>query len=123
MLRVLIISHVVTGTMPCPFLARLSPNYIRNYGPFIIINFPQHCPIMSRMASSSPVVTDSPIMEVINSKCPFLSKEPKVVKEANPAIKEDIINVNSMPKGENNFHYEKFFHENILQKKKDHSYR
>ncbi|XP_033219086.1 5-aminolevulinate synthase, erythroid-specific, mitochondrial isoform X2 [Belonocnema kinseyi] len=109
--------------MPCPFLARLSPNYIRNYGASMMMNFPQHCPVMSRMVSSGIGTADSPIPESISSKCPFLSNEPKAVKEANPAMEEDIINVDSGPQEENNFHYEKFFHEQIMQKKKDHSYR
>lgn len=107
--------------MPCPFLARLSPNYIRNYGASVMMNFPQHCPVMSRMISTAP--ENAQIPEAISNKCPFLSNEPEVVKEANPAIEEDIINVVSSTTDENHFKYEKFFHEQIIKKKKDHSYR
>ncbi|XP_043485259.1 5-aminolevulinate synthase, erythroid-specific, mitochondrial [Leptopilina heterotoma] len=108
-------------TMPCPFLARLSPNYIRNYGASVVMNFPQHCPVMSRMINTAS--ENAQVPESIGNKCPFLSNEPKVVKEANPAMEEDIINVASPPAEENNFQYEKFFHEQIMKKKKDHSYR
>lgn len=107
--------------MPCPFLARLSPNYIRNYGSSVVMNFPQHCPVMSRMINTAS--ENAQVPESIVNKCPFLSNEPKVVKEANPAMEEDIINIASPPAEENNFQYERFFHEQIMKKKKDHSYR
>ena len=109
--------------MPCPFLARFPSNFIRNYGTSTLINFSQHCPVMSRKLSSGAEIADSPVAESINSKCPFLSNQPRAVKEANPAMEEDIIHVDSDSKEENKYQYEKFFHDQIMQKKKDHSYR
>lgn len=38
--------------MPCPFLARLSPNYVRNYGPTLLKMYGSQCPIISRSLKS-----------------------------------------------------------------------
>ncbi|XP_066588820.1 5-aminolevulinate synthase, erythroid-specific, mitochondrial isoform X2 [Prorops nasuta] len=108
--------------MPCPFLARLSANYVRNYGTSVINNYRQHCPVMSRM--SSTLAESQNIPEAITSQCPFLSKENDAIKEASHEMEEDVINLESKKnKDENNFPYEDFFHEQIMRKKKDHSYR
>ncbi|XP_058802736.1 5-aminolevulinate synthase, erythroid-specific, mitochondrial isoform X2 [Phymastichus coffea] len=123
-----------TGNMPCPFLTRLSANYVRNYGASVIMNYRQHCPVMSRMASSltdssavekpSNATETSPLLDPSANKCPFLSKERDAIKEASSAVKEDIINLAETPnKQDNTFKYEEFFHEQIMRKKKDHSYR
>lgn len=34
--------------MPCPFLARLSQNYVRNYAPILLKMYGSQCPVMSR---------------------------------------------------------------------------
>jgi hypothetical protein len=52
--------------MPCPFMTRLSPSYIRNYGSNLLKTYGQHCPFMSRLtgtltsASSSDEGKDKP---------------------------------------------------------------
>lgn len=62
--------------------------------------------------------------KVERSPCPFLNKVESMVKEASQA---DIIEVgrqNDAPAAvENKFPYENFFHQQIMKKKKDHSYR
>lgn len=108
--------------MPCPFLTRLSANYVRNYGSSLIMNYRQHCPILSRLFSSMSESEGQPIPIPIQSQCPFLSRERNAVKEANPAMEEDI-SLNDNQKEEVYFPYEEFFHEQIMKKKKDHSYR
>lgn len=59
------------------------------------------------------------------SLCPFLNKVESMVKEASQA---DIIQVGpeneqKVQLAENEFPYENFFHQQIMKKKKDHSYR
>lgn len=119
--------------MPCPFLNRLSANYVRNYGASLIMNYRQHCPVMSRLSST---LTDLPAPssnetfgdthvapDPSANKCPFLSKERDVIKEASLAVKEDVITLTESPKDDDKFQYDQFFHEQIMRKKKDHSYR
>ncbi|XP_076751191.1 5-aminolevulinate synthase [Xylocopa sonorina] len=122
------LSSVTTGNlknMPCPFLTRLSANYIRNYGTSVIINYRQLCPVMSQFFSTQEEsVATQQVEEAINRQCPFLAKEQNAVKMASPVVKEDIINVSGVESEEKlNFPYEEFFHEQIMKKKKDHSYR
>lgn len=60
--------------------------------------------------------------KVERSSCPFLNKVESTVKEASQA---DIIQVGQQNTAvvENKFPYENFFHQQIMKKKKDHSYR
>lgn len=109
--------------MPCPFLTRLPANYVRNYGVSVIMNYRQHCPVMSRLSSTIAESEQSQVTSMKN-QCPFLSKERDAVKEASPAIEEDVISLGiTEQKEETHFPYEEFFHEQIMRKKKDHSYR
>ncbi|XP_034231167.1 5-aminolevulinate synthase, erythroid-specific, mitochondrial isoform X3 [Thrips palmi] len=157
--------------MPCPFLTRLSSTYVRNYGTSLLKTYGQHCPVVSRLASSvastdSNTANNEGAAQAMK-KCPFLAEVTPLVKEAG---KEDIIEstanshpvwvgqegsteeaasgVGSLPgvpegnmknvannkhgkcpvphgKGgeDGKFEYEEFFHEQIMRKKHDHSYR
>ncbi|KAL2730282.1 hypothetical protein V1477_016093 [Vespula maculifrons] len=113
--------------MPCPFLTRLSANYVRNYGTSVLMNYRQHCPVMSRL--SSTLVEDTTEAQIphepIENHCPFLSKEPDAIKEASLTMEEDVIDfiAKEKTKEEIHFPYQQFFHEQIIKKKKDHSYR
>ncbi|XP_054005348.1 5-aminolevulinate synthase, erythroid-specific, mitochondrial [Hylaeus anthracinus] len=111
--------------MPCPFLKRLSANYIRNYGASVIMNYRQLCPYMSQFSNTAEEPTETlQTREVIGSQCPFLAKEQNAVKVASPVVEEDVTNVvNPQSTEEPNFAYEEFFHGQIIKKKKDHSYR
>ncbi|XP_001603137.2 5-aminolevulinate synthase, erythroid-specific, mitochondrial isoform X1 [Nasonia vitripennis] len=120
------LSHHKGSNMPCPFLTRLSANYVRNYGASMIMNYGQHCPVMSRLASNFAAADSSASEAAADpsaSKCPFLSKEREAVKEASNAVKEDVISLADSPKDDGAFKYEDFFHDQIMRKKKDHSYR
>ncbi|XP_043669628.1 5-aminolevulinate synthase, erythroid-specific, mitochondrial isoform X2 [Vespula pensylvanica] len=116
-----------TRNMPCPFLTRLSANYVRNYGTSVLMNYRQHCPVMSRL--SSTLVEDTTEAQIppepIENHCPFLSKEPDAIKEASLTMEEDVIDfiAKEKTKEEIHFPYQQFFHEQIIKKKKDHSYR
>ena len=109
--------------MPCPFLTRLSANYVRNYGASLILNYRQHCPVMSRLSSTMSEEPQPKTEEPLANKCPFLSKEKDAVKQASTAIEDDVINLGNSPCPQYNFPYEDFFHKQILKKKEDHSYR
>lgn len=126
--------------MPCPFLTRLSANYVRNYAPALLKAYGQQCPVVSRAISTLQPPTPSSTSEnvksdkrnlsslqqpktddgqnqVKNQKCPFLSSETsaKVIKEVDENI-QDIPSKRLFP-------YEEFFHDQITKKKNDHSYR
>lgn len=116
--------------MTCPLLNRLSVNYVRNYGASLITNYRQHCPVMSMLTSSlsnGPSIETStdyrPLSNPSINECPFLTKERHAIKEANAAVKEDIIHLTSDSKDNGTFPYEQHFHEQIMKKKMDHSYR
>lgn len=111
-------------------MTRLSANYIRNYGSSLIMNYRQHCPVLSRLFSTMSESEEPQLIpESIQNQCPFLSRERNAIKEANPAMEEDVIRINNTQQENNNqqekahFPYEEFFHEQIMKKKKDHSYR
>jgi len=117
-------------TMSCPFLTRLSANYVRNYGLSLIMNYRQYCPIMSRLFNTIPESEDpengkksQPTSESVQNRCPFLSRERDAIKQASPAIEEDAINLDVANNEKTSFPYEKFYHEQIIRKKKDHSYK
>lgn len=114
------------GSMPCPFLTRLSANYVRNYGSSLITNYRQHCPVMSRLFSTVAESEDleaQSTSESVQNQCPFLSRERDAVKQASPAVEEDVINLGVADNEKGQFPYEEFFQEQIMRKKKDHSYR
>ena len=134
--------------MPCPFLTRLSANYVRNYAPVLLKTYGNQCPVVTRAisqlggvggsssgsSSSNQSPNDSPIKKLdvkrnisslqqpkdvsIDKKCPFLSNTGAQVKEVNEAMQDIPPNRSESP-----FAYEDFFHEQIMKKKKDHSYR
>ena len=100
------------------------------------MSYQRHCPVMSRLSSNlapeSGITSaearsddhfDQTLPDPSANKCPFLSKERDSVKEASLAVKEDVINLADAPNQQGTFHYEDFFHEQIMRKKKDHSYR
>lgn len=113
--------------MPCPFLTRLSQNYVRNYAPTLLKMYGSQCPVMARaigtLEGEQPVENEEKKTE--KSSCPFLNKVESMVKEASQAdiIEVGLENQQKDPMVENKFPYENFFHQQIMKKKKDHSYR
>lgn len=130
--------------MPCPFLTRLGTNYVRNYAPTLLKTYGPQCPVVSRAittlqnppagsksnatATVTPVETESPARGISSlkkaqaelpatDKCPFLSKSgtSSVIREVNDAM-DDVPSNRGFP-------YEDFFHEQIMRKKRDYSYR
>lgn len=110
--------------MPCPFMTRLSPSYIRNYGSNLLKTYGQHCPFISRLTGTltSAANTSDEALEAVK-KCPFLAEMTPLVKEASKEMQDDIIELTPSSEKSEIFSYEEFFHEQIMRKKKDHSYR
>ncbi|XP_050527444.1 5-aminolevulinate synthase, erythroid-specific, mitochondrial isoform X2 [Daktulosphaira vitifoliae] len=112
--------------MACPFMSKLPSNYVKNYVSSLIKTYGQSCPVASRFLNiGSPtygaIEEQNQTLED-NKKCPFLEEvHSKAVKKISKEIKEDIIE----PKTETGtiYNYEQFFHEQIMRKKMDHSYR
>lgn len=122
--------------MPCPFLTRLSTNYVRNYASTLLKTYGNQCPVVSRSISTlqnppianvstsanaansvEPAVQDASSSVSRDTKCPFLASPSaaNIIRNLGDAV-EDI-------PSERAFEYENFFHEQIQRKKKDHSYR
>lgn len=120
--------------MPCPFLTRLSSTYVRNYAPILLKTYGNQCPVVTRAISqlqnASGVTTTQernlssaqPQQESsVDKKCPGLSEVDVHLKEVNEAMLQDIPPIREQQP--QMFAYEDFFHEQIMKKKKDHSYR
>lgn len=128
--------------MPCPFLTRLGTNYVRNYAPSLLKTYGSQCPVVSRAITTlqNPPATGSKATasgnapeidsqnrsisslknaqaELPAEKCPFLSKpgSSSLIREVNEG-NDDVSSSRAFP-------YEDFFHEQIMRKKKDFSYR
>lgn len=121
------LSSTVKGklNMSCPFLTSLSANYIRNYGASVVMNYRQLCPVMSQLFSTEEeLFVTKQIQEPIKSQCPLPANMQNAVKMVSSMVEENVIEQTSHEQtGEPNFPYEEFFHEQIMKKKRDHSYR
>lgn len=114
--------------MHCPFLSKLSSPYVRNYGSSLLKMYGQYCPVMSSVNKVHSSVVDFPALTIDKSsketKCPFLAEVQKnkkhIITEASSEIQEDVIKLDDE---RGHFVYEDFFQEQIVKKKKDHSYR
>ncbi|XP_050313964.1 5-aminolevulinate synthase, erythroid-specific, mitochondrial isoform X2 [Anthonomus grandis grandis] len=109
--------------MACPFLTNLSQSYVKNYAPVLIKMYGSQCPVLSK--SINQMARNSEVQETLTktpTKCPFLNEVSGAIKELK---QEDIIEVSTQTKTTNNdvFAYDQFFHDQIMKKKKEHSYR
>lgn len=125
--------------MPCPFLTRLSPNFVRNYAPTLLKTYGSQCPVVTRAVStiqngpSTTTTTTATSTDnkrnlsslpkeglVADKKCPFLLKTDVNLKTVSVDIQDIPANRKDM---DTPFAYEKFFDDQIMKKKNDHSYR
>ncbi|XP_044256444.1 5-aminolevulinate synthase, erythroid-specific, mitochondrial isoform X2 [Tribolium madens] len=108
--------------MPCPFLTRLSQNYVKNYGTLLLKMYGNQCPVVSSTMSTiagEDLKSASHVLDTqkSNTPCPFLKEVNNVIKE----VKND--DTIEMKNDVDSFSYDSFFHQQILKKKKEHSYR
>lgn len=120
--------------MPCPFLTRLSSTYVRNYAPILVKNFGNQCPVVTRAISQLQNATGAttiqsqdrklssaqPQEDIKDNKKASLDEVSSHMKKVNDEMLQDIPPVRETS---GMFDYEDFFHEQIMKKKKDHSYR
>lgn len=118
--------------MPCPFLSSFNANFLRNNASLLLKTYGHACPVIANTLQveiapqlavakrgfsflSKKPQNEQP--EDSGKKCPFLSTATtsKLVKE----VREDIQDIPATRP----FHYEEFFAEQIMRKKRDHSYR
>lgn len=88
--------------MPCPFLSRLSVNYVRNYAELLLQNYGVYCPMMKNIHNGNRMIGSMP---------------------ENQKIADMQIEMEPKPKRTEKFPYENFFQTQILKKKQDFSYR
>ncbi|KAF5272010.1 hypothetical protein FQR65_LT04991 [Abscondita terminalis] len=109
------IRFIAENKMPCPFLTKLSSNYVHNYAPELVKMYGKHCPVISRTLTNwiAPETAvpkkDKP---TDGSVCPYSSE-----LNASKQTKKDEATAQGP------FSYDEFFRDQIMRKKKDHSYR
>ncbi|XP_055374180.1 5-aminolevulinate synthase, erythroid-specific, mitochondrial isoform X2 [Condylostylus longicornis] len=101
--------------MSCPFLNSLGASYLRNYAPLLIQNYASHCPVMSLKLGSTLTNQFSSLQQ----HHPIEEKD-SVKESVEESVQKKMISKNEE---KNSFKYEKFFKEQIMKKKEDHSYR
>jgi 5-aminolevulinate synthase len=124
--------------MPCPFLTRLSSTYVRNYAPILLKTYGSQCPVVTRAisqlqnasgttaattATQERNISSAPQEASIDKKCPAFSDVDVSFKEVTEEMLQDIPPIRESAQQQQAFAYEDFFHEQIMKKKKDHSYR
>jgi 5-aminolevulinate synthase len=70
--------------MPCPFLTRLSPNYVKNYAAILLKMYGNQCPVISNNLSTvvgQDLKTGIQDSQKSQSPCPFLKEVNNVIKE------------------------------------------
>lgn len=128
--------------MPCPFLTRLSANFVRNYSENLMQVYSRYCPVLLNngqailtnevghhqqleaaanvnVTSARNYVTSN--VNTHNNKVVEEVKKEELTITPPPAPTSAKANVTSATADE--FAYENFFHEQIQKKKQDHSYR
>ena len=117
--------------MPCPFLTRLSSTYVRNYAPILVKNFGNQCPVVTRAISQLQNATGATTIQSQERKLSSAQTQEK--KNATPSLDEvsshmkkvddELLQDIPMRDTPATFNYEDYFHEQIMKKKNDHSYR
>lgn len=90
----------------------------------LIKMYGSQCPVVSRSINQMANVSEAPENSAAGSqvKCPFLGEVSGAIKELK---QDDVIEVNQEKEIASNevFAYDQFFHQQIMKKKKEHSYR
>lgn len=118
--------------MPCPFLTRLGTNFVRNYGENLYQAYSRFCPVLRN--NGQAVLTNEmgqvelPAVNVDISRPYATSSVSTKVDEEATKVKELVQEVKEEPtantaNANEQFGYDNFFHEQIMKKKQDHSYR
>lgn len=114
--------------MPCPFLNRLSANFVRNYSDNLMQAYSRYCPVL--LNNGQAVLSNEVAkMEVANVKGNslrnYVTSNVNVQNKVQESKKEDspIASAKTNVTSGEQFPYDNFFHDQIQKKKQDHSYR
>ncbi|XP_011204282.2 5-aminolevulinate synthase, erythroid-specific, mitochondrial [Bactrocera dorsalis] len=121
--------------MSCPFLSRFSANYVRNYSEFLVQTYGVYCPVLSKQfhtngndgnkVQTGLAAVAVPKANITPNQCSYSSsavRPNESLTKPMPNCVKDIENRNAVDVTDK-FAYESFFHDQILKKKQDYSYR
>ncbi|XP_068147087.1 5-aminolevulinate synthase, erythroid-specific, mitochondrial [Drosophila tropicalis] len=115
--------------MQCPFLNRFTTSYLRNYAEVLCQQYSQFCPVVTAAVGAGAGAEKKLSLIASSRYSSTENQNRRLVHDvrrnhgnaiAPTAIQDRVVDADV---DENTFHYEKFFNEQILKKKKDHSYR
>ncbi|XP_042225511.1 5-aminolevulinate synthase, erythroid-specific, mitochondrial-like isoform X1 [Homarus americanus] len=91
----------IVRKMPCPFMSRLSAQYVRHYSSALVRQYGEMCPVIntiarSRAFNSLSSTTKDPVEG--EKKCPFLNGK-NLVKHASREVQEDVIDLSAREQG------------------------
>jgi 5-aminolevulinate synthase len=93
------LGYTIAAKMPCPFLTRLSPNYVKNYAAILLKMYGNQCPVISNNLSTVvgqdlktgiqgrllpgkiKIYSNFLDSQKSQSPCPFLKEVNNVIKE------------------------------------------
>lgn len=106
--------------MQCPFLNRFNANYLRNYADILYHSYGTFCPVAGKAIAK--VAEKKLSLVKSSSSCLSMTRRSYSTKGnsvATSTARDDVSNDHA----DSTFQYEKFFNDQILKKKRDHSYR
>uniref|UniRef100_A0A1I8QDX6 5-aminolevulinate synthase n=1 Tax=Stomoxys calcitrans TaxID=35570 RepID=A0A1I8QDX6_STOCA len=129
--------------MPCPFLNRLSANFVRSYSENLMQVYSRYCPVLlnngqailaNEDVASASAKVNAVRTYVTSNVSPQKEEEPKKetpLYEVSKAQEDQVVAAAARKPmataaksgAEQKFAYENFFQEQIMKKKQDHSYR
>ncbi|EDW01920.1 5-aminolevulinate synthase, erythroid-specific, mitochondrial [Drosophila grimshawi] len=115
--------------MQCPFLSRFNANYVRNYAEVLYQSYGVFCPVVSKTiptvnGKKLSLAKPTPFGAATASRSYSTSSNNNYSVGTKSAHADDVSDKrNSATDANSTFHYEKFFNEQIMKKKRDHSYR
>merc|ERR1712128_175960 len=103
-------------TMPCPFLSRLSSQFVKNYSGKLLKTYGDHCPVVSQGVTHSLAASTPLSKEIKQVHCPVASTRDGKDSPIKPITAwSDDIEVREFEKSA--FGYENFFEDQIQKKK------
>ncbi|XP_022223924.1 5-aminolevulinate synthase, erythroid-specific, mitochondrial [Drosophila obscura] len=110
--------------MQCPFLNRFTANFVRNYAEVLCQSYGMYCPVVGKTLSSGSgsekklsLVASLPYAATVTR--PLSKRE----YSTGSSFGSDAKGSHENERARETFPYEKFFNDQIMKKKRDHSYR
>ncbi|XP_039480798.1 5-aminolevulinate synthase, erythroid-specific, mitochondrial [Drosophila santomea] len=112
--------------MQCPFLNRFTASFIRNYAETLCQSYGSHCPVVGKTLSSGEKKLSLVAASVTRSYSTGANAHANVATASGNAAAPAPATATADPgkaSAKETFPYERFFNEQIMKKKRDHSYR